>query len=88
MSIVFILTIAAFWYFKRVSFEAQLKAMNWIIEPDDLFSMEEFGIRYKQLKRDRHKVNVLFVSSSTMITSLLRYSRYYFSVLQCIISPY
>ena len=55
-SIVFILTIVAFWYFKRVSFEAQLKAMNWIIEPDDLFSMEDFGIRYKQLKRDRHKV--------------------------------
>ena len=38
------LTIIAFWYFKRVSFEAQLKAMNWIIEPDDLFSMEDFGI--------------------------------------------
>ena len=56
-SIVFILTITAFWYFKRVSFEAQLKAMNWIIEPDDLFSMEEFGLKYKQLKRDRHKVS-------------------------------
>ncbi len=55
-SIIFILTITAFWYFKRVSFEAQLKAMNWIIEPDDLFSMEEFGLKYKQLKRDRHKV--------------------------------
>jgi hypothetical protein len=55
-SIIFILTITAFWYFKRVSFEAQLKAMNWIIEPNDLFSMEEFGLRYKQLKRDRHKV--------------------------------
>ncbi len=39
-----------------MSFEAQLKAMNWIIEPNDLFSMEEFGLRYKQLKRDRHKV--------------------------------
>jgi len=50
------LTITGFWYFKRVSFEAQLKAMNWIIEPDDLFSMEEFGLKYKQIKRDRHKV--------------------------------
>jgi hypothetical protein len=30
--------------------------MNWIIEPDDIFSMEEFGIKYKQLKRDRNKV--------------------------------
>lgn len=30
--------------------------MNWIIEPDELFSMEEFGLKYKQLKRDRHKV--------------------------------
>lgn len=54
------LTIIAFWYFKRVSFEAQLKAMNWIIEPDDLFSMEEFGVKYKQLKRDRHKVKKTF----------------------------
>ncbi|CAF3047524.1 unnamed protein product [Rotaria sp. Silwood2] len=54
-SVIFILTIIAFWYFKRVSFEAQLKAMNWIIEPDDLFSMEDFGIKYKTFKRDRHK---------------------------------
>ena len=57
MSIVFVLTIIALWYFKRVSFEAQLKAMNWIIESNDLFSMEDFGIKYKQFKRDRHKVN-------------------------------
>ena len=55
-SIIMILTIVAFWYFKRVGLEAQLKAMNWIIEPDDLFSMEEFGMKYKQVKRDRHKV--------------------------------
>ncbi|CAF2075185.1 unnamed protein product [Rotaria magnacalcarata] len=54
-SVVFILTIIAFWYFKRVSFEAQLKAMNWIIEPDDLFSMEDLGVKYKLLKRERHK---------------------------------
>ncbi|CAF0889963.1 unnamed protein product [Rotaria sordida] len=54
-SVIFILIIIAFWYFKRVSFEAQLKAMNWIIEPDDLFSMEDFGLKYKTLKRDRHK---------------------------------
>jgi hypothetical protein len=33
--------------------------MNWIIEPNDLFSMEEFGIKYKQVKRDRHKVKLL-----------------------------
>ena len=82
-SIVFILTIVGFWYFKRVGFEAQLKAMNWIIEPDDLFSMEEFGIRYKQLKRDRHKVIPFF--SDVHLTSSLSLI---FSVLQCIISPY
>jgi len=34
--------------------------MNWIIEPNDLFSMEEFGIKYKQVKRDRHKVKKKF----------------------------
>jgi hypothetical protein len=34
--------------------------MNWIIEPNDLFSMEEFGIKYKQVKRDRHKVKNKF----------------------------
>jgi hypothetical protein len=52
-----------------VSFEAQLKAMNWIIEPDDLFSMEEFGVKYKQLKRDRHKVKKPFF----FLLSLLAY---------------
>ncbi|CAF3948969.1 unnamed protein product [Adineta steineri] len=56
-SVIIVLIIAAFWYFKRVSFEAQLRAMNWIIEPDDLFTMEDIGInKYKQIKRgDRHK---------------------------------
>jgi hypothetical protein len=57
VSIVFLLTITAFWYFKRVGFEAQLKAMNWIIDADDLFTMDDMGFKYKQIKRDRHKVN-------------------------------
>ena len=56
-SVILVLTVVAVWYFKRVGFEAQLKAMNWIIEPDDLFSMEDFGLKYKQVKRDRHKVS-------------------------------
>lgn len=64
--------IAAFWYFKRVSFEAQLKAMNWIIEPDDLFSMEEFGTKYKQVKRDRHKVKMIFISIDVLIDVSIR----------------
>ena len=34
--------------------------MNWIIEPDDIFTMEDFGFKYKQLKRDRHKVKTKF----------------------------
>lgn len=53
---VLFLLIAGYWYFKRVSFEAQLKAMNWIIEPDDIFTTEDLGFKYKQIKRDRHKV--------------------------------
>ncbi|CAF1167297.1 unnamed protein product [Didymodactylos carnosus] len=53
--IVLVLTLLAIWYYKRVSFEAQLKVMNWIIQSEDIFTMEEFSSKFKQVKKDKNK---------------------------------
>ena len=82
-SIILVLTVVAIWYFKRVGFEAQLKAMNWIIEPDDLFSMEDFGLKYKQqVKRDRHKVRRDLGTSRYAFVRLQRASVHHITLLE------